>query len=206
MINGLGWIMTKDHNCQNEKGFTLIELLVVVAIIGLLASIAMVALNSARLDTRNTKRIADINQIAKALELYHNKYGAYPDNTATGYNEIDDIYFSTNRYFDSNCGADGNSDPFLTPLISEGFMSAIPNDPLPTGIRHCYMYTSNNLSGFYEPNIYYLIASIEPRTLGTEADKSCPGLDDNGPINGDYWANYPYWYCISQGGEINLIW
>jgi prepilin-type N-terminal cleavage/methylation domain-containing protein len=56
---------------QNQKGFTLIELLVVIAIIGLLASVVLLALNSARQKSRDAKRLADVRQLATALELYY---------------------------------------------------------------------------------------------------------------------------------------
>ena len=55
---------------NTQKGFTLIELLVVIAIIGLLSTLAVVALNSARQKSRDSKRVADIKQIQTALELY----------------------------------------------------------------------------------------------------------------------------------------
>jgi type II secretion system protein G len=63
---------------KNAKGFTLIELLVVIAIIGLLASVVLLALNSARAKSRDAKRLADVRQIASALELYFNDVSAYP--------------------------------------------------------------------------------------------------------------------------------
>lgn len=63
---------------RNKKGFTLIELLVVIAIIGLLATIAVVALNSARTSSRDAKRIADVRQIQTGLELYFNAKTKYP--------------------------------------------------------------------------------------------------------------------------------
>ena len=55
-----------------QKGFTLIELLVVIAIIGLLSTLAVVALNSARAKARDAKRVADIKQVQTALELFFN--------------------------------------------------------------------------------------------------------------------------------------
>ena len=61
-----------------KKGFTLIELLVVVAIIGLLATLSIVALNTARAKARDARRVADIKQIQTALELYYNDTGLYP--------------------------------------------------------------------------------------------------------------------------------
>jgi prepilin-type N-terminal cleavage/methylation domain-containing protein len=63
---------------KRQTGFTLIELLVVIAIIGLLASVVLLSLNSAREKSRNAKRLADVRQIASALELYFNDCGGYP--------------------------------------------------------------------------------------------------------------------------------
>lgn len=63
---------------KRQKGFTLIELLVVIAIIGLLATIAAVALNNARTSSRDTKRLADVKQIQTGLELYFNALNTYP--------------------------------------------------------------------------------------------------------------------------------
>ena len=60
------------------RGFTLIELLVVIAIIGILASIVLVSLNSARNKGKDARIIADVQQSRSALETGYN--GAYyPD-------------------------------------------------------------------------------------------------------------------------------
>lgn len=64
---------------KGQKGFTLIELLVVIAIIGILATIVLVSLNTARSKARDVRRLSDLRQIALALEMY------YDDNPATGY-------------------------------------------------------------------------------------------------------------------------
>src|SRR3989344_1776389 len=66
----------------SSKGFTLLELLVVIGIIGLLASILVVNLTSARRRARDTKRIADIRNLQTAAEDYYGKNGAYPDTLA----------------------------------------------------------------------------------------------------------------------------
>ncbi len=63
---------------KNKRGFTLIELLVVIAIIGLLSSVVLAALNGARINARNSKRVQDLIQVRSALELYKLDYGKYP--------------------------------------------------------------------------------------------------------------------------------
>jgi len=69
---------------KKQKGFTLIELLVVIAIIGLLSTLAVVALNNARMKSRDAKRVSDIKQIQTALELYYNDANAYPTTVTFG--------------------------------------------------------------------------------------------------------------------------
>ena len=67
---------------NNKKGFTLIELLVVIAIIGLLATLSVVALNTARVKARDARRVSDIKQIQTALEMYFDTYSSYPTATS----------------------------------------------------------------------------------------------------------------------------
>ena len=61
-----------------NRGFTLIELLVVIAIIGVLSSVVLVSLNTARAKARDANRAAAINQFRNALELYYLDNGQYP--------------------------------------------------------------------------------------------------------------------------------
>ncbi|MDP2650435.1 MAG: prepilin-type N-terminal cleavage/methylation domain-containing protein [bacterium] len=64
-----------------ERGFTLIELLVVVAIIGMLSSVVLASLNSAREKSRDARRLADMRQLQTALELIYDSTSPveYPD-------------------------------------------------------------------------------------------------------------------------------
>ena len=61
-----------------NKGFTLIELLVVVAIIGLLSSVVLASLNSARIKARDAKRAEEMHSIFLAINLYYDQYGCLP--------------------------------------------------------------------------------------------------------------------------------
>ncbi len=145
--NSLGFIFTSNFgaNLQSKRGFTLIELLVVIAIIGLLASVVLVSLNSTRKKARDTKRVADIDQIYKALNLYYDQYGCLPlttgstCGTASGgaYNQADGGGWD---YSSQGTG-------FMQFLQTAGFMPKVPVDPLnnmtgdntPTG-TYAYKY------------------------------------------------------------------
>lgn len=66
---------------SRTSGFTLIELLVVVAIIGLLASVVLASLGSAREKARDVKNVQNAKAIQNALTLYYNDNGEYPHGT-----------------------------------------------------------------------------------------------------------------------------
>lgn len=103
---------------KNARAFTLIELLVVIAIIGVLASIVLTSLNSARSKARDAARKQTFQQIRLALEAYNNKYGAYPSTGATGPAAPGLPTWST-------------SGGWLSALVTSGeFPSKVPVDPI----------------------------------------------------------------------------
>ncbi len=62
---------------RSSRGFTLVELLVVIAIISILATLLLLQLGVARAKARDAKRIADVNQVRSALEMYFDDNGSY---------------------------------------------------------------------------------------------------------------------------------
>ncbi len=63
-----------------KKGFTLIELLVVIAIIGILSSVILASLSTAREGGKAAAIKESMNGIRSQMELYHNPDTAYGDN------------------------------------------------------------------------------------------------------------------------------
>lgn len=61
-----------------KRGFTLIELLIVIAIIGILATIIIIAYTNAQAKARDNKRKADIQAISSAVEMYYVDKKIYP--------------------------------------------------------------------------------------------------------------------------------
>jgi len=63
-----------------KNGFTLIELLVVIAIIGILSSVALASLNSARTKANVARKQEDFKNISTALYMFYDQYGRMPVN------------------------------------------------------------------------------------------------------------------------------
>ncbi len=110
------------------EGFTLIELLVVIAIIGLLSSVVLASLNTARGRARDAKRFSDLEQVRTALEMYYADHGQYP------------VQSSWKGTSDGCYG--GTADPNAAiPGLAPTYIPVVPEDPSPAG-SGCYLYRS----------------------------------------------------------------
>lgn len=72
-----------------KKGFTLIELLVVIAIIGILSSVVLASLNTARTKGKDSARMVDVKSLKTAMELYYNNNGGYPTSDGSGNGDVE---------------------------------------------------------------------------------------------------------------------
>jgi prepilin-type N-terminal cleavage/methylation domain-containing protein len=89
---------------QRAKSFTLIELLVVVAIIGLLATAALVYFSSVKANARDARRQIDIKGINTAMALAYHDDNQYPLITVDAEGKI------------TNTSIASSSDTYLSPL------------------------------------------------------------------------------------------
>ncbi len=73
---------------KKQKGFTLIELLVVIAIIGILASVILASLNTARTKAQDAQRASDVKTLETALEIYYDDNGGYPTSSNSSNGDV----------------------------------------------------------------------------------------------------------------------
>ena len=128
---------------RQEKGFTLIELLVVIAIIGLLASIVLVSLNTARAKARDAKRITDFRNVSLAMELYYDSFGTYPGNNT--------LYPDHQAQFEA----------MTQQLVTAGFLGSIPKDP-----NNKYMFYKYSATSAAGAIIVTYLENIDVTTIG----------------------------------------
>ena len=72
-------------NHKRNQGFTLIEIAIVVFVIGVIASITIIAFNQVQKDSRDQKRTSDALAIKNALSHYYSDNNEYPSCTNTGW-------------------------------------------------------------------------------------------------------------------------
>jgi type II secretion system protein G len=153
-------------------GFTLIELLVVIAIIGLLASIVLVALNNARVKSRDAKRIADIRELQAALEMYYNDNGSYPSLAC-----------------ESTPG--GTWSACWWTMLSSQYVGKMPVDPLNVlgsyGYYYNPWYAPNGVCAFTSvtpANHYTLTTRLEsPSSIPNSCSSNLPAEFENSSMN-----------------------
>lgn len=177
--------MRPAHNRGFGSGFTLIELLVVISIIGLLASVVLASLNSARAKARDATRLATVRQIGNVLQLYYDANGAFPSTAG-----CNNGWCCLGHGTAGRCWAGGiwGSDALDASLVP--YLSKIPDDPL------------NNTSGYGDAYTYRVDTDVNGpyATLHWGIEKSAPTAADCAGGTSGFWGAPPGigagYYCM----------
>lgn len=134
----------------STRGFTLIELLVVIAIIGILSSVVLASLNSARTKAVEAKKMSELAELNKALNAYYLDTGTIPPNPPP----------TTNW---------SRADTSLGALVTGNYISRIPVSP---DNQPYYYYNS----GSYFLVASYIGDKYGPSTIGWHCSDAQGGV------------------------------
>lgn len=152
------------------RGFTLIELLVVIAIIGILVSIVLVSLNSARSKARDAQRVSDFKTLATAIQAYSIDNNYLPRNFAGWCTYISNPTLGWGAEFQSD--------------LAPNYLYKVPLDPTMANQVGDYFYANRDNTGGH----FTLCANMESPSGTFSSAFSWSGC------NG--WPSGGYNYCI----------
>lgn len=167
---------------QKQPGFTLVELIIVIVIIGILASITMVAFNGVQQRARDAQRQSDFAAISKALVMYYADNGNYV--ASGGGSGNGDGWFN------------GGSPSVLTTLQNAGYLTGSNlRDPKCGNSGHqagvCSGYLKANC-GTGADTRTYLFARLE-----SQPNASLPAeMADCGAAQRGWWTSYSSNYYV----------
>jgi prepilin-type N-terminal cleavage/methylation domain-containing protein len=152
-----------------KKGFTLIELLVVIAIIGVMSSVVLSSLTTARMKARDAQRLSTLRSVRLALEVYYDQFNAYPTGGGGGLGGFDTDYDGT----------------FITPLVTNKFLPVQIKDPN-LSISSSYNYQYRRYDAVTIPacgRAFYILGirdlegttGIHPSSPGLKCPPGCSG-------------------------------
>ncbi len=175
------------HYTSRKHGFTLIEILVSLSIIALLSSVILSAVNSARKNARDSKRIASIRELQTGLELYFATAQIYPDSD-------NDSSFTVGEGdgFSASFWDTPEDDDFINTLVINKAMSGTVFDPLASqqaNVRY-YRFPAGSYGCPEERGPFYVLGIVDmeasPGRHQLSPGWTCPEFDFGDPTEGGF--------------------
>lgn len=171
---------------NKPTGFTIVELLIVIVVIGILASITIVAYGGIQARARDSQRQSDVESITKALELYYLDNGHYPPGSGS---TVINVSWSTT--------GDASWPALATAL--KPYLGQMPVDPVSTpgssilgGTGYNYAYFANSAGGYCGTGVnqtYILVYRFENIAQADSLNGGC-GSNPVGPYSSGTDSNY----------------
>lgn len=181
---------------KSSRGFTLVELVIVVAVIIILAAMTISVYSGAQARSRDAKRKADIANIAKALELYYDDNGEYPNAANNG------TLISSSWSVSKDSVSWPAFSSFLTaPSAKTGTAAtdSVPADPTNNGSplisgQYSYAYFTGGFCGKPARQWYILVYRYEVSQKEQFTDGDC----STNPLGDSYFNNGASYYRVAH--------
>jgi general secretion pathway protein G len=162
---------SKNPKVFLTAGFTLIELLVVIAIIGILSAVVLTSLNGARESARDAKRLSDVRQIQKALDMYYIDNDVYPTSEWT-------------------CSGGGTAVVWQTSPLATALDPYLPTLPVDPGDEPGASWNGSSYSYCYYSTGYGKPANGEWYAIAFNLERPNPEVEATDGVtncDGDFW-------------------
>ncbi|MDP2708615.1 MAG: hypothetical protein Q8O93_00980 [bacterium] len=142
-----------------------LQKLVAVVFIGCLVILFLSGFDTVKAKARDVKRRADVKVLVRALDLYHDKYGKYPDS-------INDW-----RGWDLSLAYGDQRLEFLSALNKERLMDRAVKDPVNDAANH-YRYGKFQAGDYGCANSFYILQVVNfELPTSDNGQGACPELD-----------------------------
>jgi len=155
-------------------GFTIIELLVVIVVIGILATITIVAFNGVQQRAKYARALVSLEQWDKIVKLYYSEYGTVPM-TGGGDVCLGGGYAASDDFPENSCMYNGTSLADSSPTITSSFRvisSQLPADTADIVGKLQGKFNESFRGITYQANVNSGILSVY-LGLSMQGDQSC---------------------------------